>query len=44
MNLIDFTYLAKLIYVSLRILGRLTTEDRKHTHHMKIYPKIRTSI
>ena len=33
MNLIDFIYLAKLIYVFIRVLGRFTMEDMKHTHY-----------
>ena len=44
LNMIDFTYLAKSIYVFLGVLGRFTMEDRKHTHNMRIYPKIHTSI
>ena len=34
LNMTDFTYLAKFIYVSIRVLGRLTMEDRKHAHSM----------
>ena len=34
MNLINFVYLAKLVYV----------EDRYYTHYVRIYPKICTSI
>ena len=44
MNLINFTHLVKLVYVSIEILGRLTMEDREHTHCMRIYSKICTSI
>ena len=36
--MIDFIYLAKSIYVFLAM------KDRKHTHNMRIYPKIHTSI
>ena len=31
MKMIDFTYLGKLIYVSIQVLRRFTIEDRKHT-------------
>ena len=44
MNLINFTYLAKFFYVSIRVLARFTIEDRKHTHYMSIYSKICTCI
>ena len=44
MNLINFAYLTKLVYMSIRILGRFTIEDRKHTHNMRIYSKIFTFI
>ena len=44
MTLIDFTYLAKLLYVSLRILKNFTMEDGQHTHYMGVYSKIFTSI
>ena len=44
MNLIYFTNLAKLIYLSMRILERFTVKDRKHTQNMRIYSKIFTSI
>ena len=44
MNLIDFTYLAKLLYVSIRILGNFTMEDRHHNHYMGVYSKFFASI
>ena len=40
MKMINLTYLGKLIYVSIRIFGRFTMEDRKHTHDMGINSKI----
>ena len=40
MNLIDLTHLTQLVHVSIGILQRFTMEDRSHTHHMRIYPKI----
>ena len=42
--MIDFTYLAKFIYVSIRVLKRFTMDDRKHTHNIEIYSKICASI
>ena len=42
--MIDFTHLAKFIYVSIRVLRRFTMKDRKHTHDMRIYSKVCTSI
>ena len=33
--MIDFTYLAKFIYVSIGVLKRFTMEDRKHAHNMR---------
>ena len=44
MYLMNLTHLAMLINMSIRILKRLTTEDRQHAHNMRIYPKICTSI
>ena len=37
--MINLTYLGKLIYVSIKIFGRFTIEDRKHTHDMGIDSK-----
>ena len=34
MNMIDFTYLAKFIYLSIWVLRRFTMEDRKHAHNV----------
>ena len=42
--MINLTHLGKLIYVSIRILGRFTMEDTKHTHDMRINSKICPSI
>ena len=40
LKVIYFTNLGKLIYMSIGIFGRLTMEDRKHTHNMGVYSKI----
>ena len=44
MKMVNFINLGKLVYVSIRILGRFTMVDRKHTHNMGINSKICPSI